>query len=357
MNEGSGERRLQDKAFLWLLVAVSLAFAWILQPFFGAILWAAVIAILFVPLQRRLAARFRGRRTLAALATLVAVLLIVILPLAFITTALVQEAAGYYARMKAGEINFGQYFRQVFDTLPAWALELLERYGLVDFQAVQERVSGSMLAASQWLASRALTFGQGTFDFLVSFFIMLYLLFFLLRDGDDIVARMKEAIPLRMSQQRELLEKFNVVIRATVKGNLVVALVQGLLGGLIFWILGIKGPLLWGVLMAVLSLLPAVGTALVWGPVALWLLATGNVVQGVVLIAYGVLVIGLVDNVLRPLLVGKDTKMPDYVVLISTLGGLAVFGVTGFIVGPVIAALFIAAWDIFSTPKEIIPSA
>ena len=108
--------------------------------------------------------------------------------------------------------------------------------------------------------------------------------------------------------------------------------------------------------MAVLSLLPAVGTALVWGPVAIWLLATGSVTQGVVLIAYGVLVIGLVDNVLRPILVGKDTKMPDYIVLISTLGGLAIFGVNGFIVGPVIAAMFIAAWDIFSAPKEIIPA-
>jgi predicted PurR-regulated permease PerM len=357
MNEGSGERRLQDKVFLWLLVGVSLAFAWILQPFFGAILWAAVIAILFVPLQRRLVARFRGRRTLAALATLLAVMLIVILPLAFVTTALVQEATGIYERMKAGEINFGQYFRQVIDALPGWATGMLERYGLMDFRAVQERVSESMLSGSKWLGSRALTFGQGTFDFVVSFFIMLYLLFFLLRDGDDIVARIRDAMPLRMSQQRELLEKFNVVIRATVKGNLVVAIVQGILGGLIFWILGIKGPLLWGVLMAVLSLLPAVGTALVWGPVAIWLLATGSVMPGVVLIAYGVLVIGLVDNVLRPVLVGKDTKMPDYVVLISTLGGLAVFGVAGFIVGPVIAALFIAAWDIFSTPRETIPSA
>jgi predicted PurR-regulated permease PerM len=273
-----------------------------------------------------------------------------------VSTALVQEAAGIYQKMKAGEINFGQYFRQVFDTLPAWAHNLLERFGLTDFEAVQAAFSENALKASQFLASQALTFGQGTFDFLVSFFIMLYLLFFLLRDGDAIMARMREAIPLRRSQQRELLDKFNVVIRATVKGNLVVAIVQGILGGLIFWILDIRGALLWGVLMAVLSLLPAVGTALVWGPVAIWLLATGSLTQGIILIAFGVLVIGLVDNVLRPILVGKDTKMPDYVVLISTLGGLAVFGVTGFIIGPVIAAVFIAAWDIFSSPKEILPA-
>jgi predicted PurR-regulated permease PerM len=344
-------RRLEDKAFLWLLLVVTLAFAWIVGPFHGAVLWASVIAILFAPLQRALVRRFGGRATLAALATLGIVVLIVILPLAFVGTALVQEAAGIYEKMKAGEINFGQYFRQVFDALPAWVHELLERFGLFDFEAVQERVSENMLKASQFVASRAVNFGQGTFEFLVGFFIMLYLLFFLLRDGDAVVARMRAAIPLRREKLAALLEKFNVVIRATIKGNLVVAILQGILGGIIFWFLDIRAPLLWAVLMAVLSLLPAVGTALVWGPVAIWFIATGSVVQGVVLIAYGVLVIGLVDNIVRPILVGKDTKMPDYMVLISTLGGLAIFGINGFIIGPVIAAMFMATWGLFSAPR------
>ena len=146
----------------------------------------------------------------------------------------------------------------------------------------------------------------------------------------------------------KLVTKFTTVIRATVKGNIVVAASQGALGGLIFWILGIQGPVLWGVSMAFLSLLPAVGAGLIWVPVAIYFLATGAVWQGVVLTAFGVGVIGLVDNVLRPILVGKDTKMPDYVVLISTLGGMALFGLTGFVIGPVIAALFIASWDLFS---------
>ena len=130
------------------------------------------------------------------------------------------------------------------------------------------------------------------------------------------------------------------------------ALLQGALGGLIFWFLGIGAPLLWGVVMAFLSLLPAIGAALVWMPVAVYLLATGAVWQGVVLILYGMLVIGLVDNFLRPILVGKDTKMPDYVVLISTLGGIATFGLNGFVIGPVIAAMFIAAWDLFSESRR-----
>jgi predicted PurR-regulated permease PerM len=133
-----------------------------------------------------------------------------------------------------------------------------------------------------------------------------------------------------------------------VKGTILVAIVQGALGGLIFWLLGIHAPVLWGVVMAFLSLVPAVGAAVVWLPVALYLLATGAVWQGVVLIAFGAGVIGLVDNLLRPYLVGKDTAMPDYIVLISTLGGIAIFGLNGFVIGPLIAAMFIAVWDIAS---------
>jgi predicted PurR-regulated permease PerM len=181
---------------------------------------------------------------------------------------------------------------------------------------------------------------------------MLYLLFFLLRDSDSLLRQLRAAIPLRPDRLVALAEKFTVVIRATVKGNIVVAIVQGALGGLIFWLLGIHGPVMWAVVMAVLSLLPAVGAALVWLPVAVYLLATGSVWQGLGLIAFGVLVIGLVDNVLRPLLVGKDTRMPDYVVLISTLGGIAIFGVNGFVIGPVIAAMFIAVWGIFASSRQ-----
>jgi predicted PurR-regulated permease PerM len=127
--------------------------------------------------------------------------------------------------------------------------------------------------------------------------------------------------------------------------------VQGALGGLIFWLLGIHAALLWAVLMAAVSLLPAVGTALIWLPVAVYLLASGSVSKGIVLVAYGVVVIGLVDNVLRPVLVGKDTKLPDYVILVSTLGGIAIFGFNGLVIGPVIAAMFMAAWDIFAASR------
>ena len=339
---------LEDKTFLLLIIAVSLAFAWILWPFYGAVFWATVLAIVFAPLYRRLSRSMRQRRTLAALATVMIILMMVILPLTLIAALLLQEGFSVYERIQSGELNFGRYFQQVFGALPAWVTDLLDRFGLTNLGLMQERLSSSLMKGSQFLAAQALNIGQNTFDFIVNLFIMLYLLFFLLRDGDDLSKRIKDAIPLRAEQQRDLFNKFTTVIRATVKGNIVVAVVQGALGGLIFWFLGVHAPVLWAVLMAFLSLLPAVGAGLVWLPVAIYFLVTGAAWQGVVLIAYGVLVIGLVDNVLRPILVGKDTKMPDYVVLISTLGGMAIFGLNGFVIGPVIAAMFMAVWDIFS---------
>jgi predicted PurR-regulated permease PerM len=345
-------RDLDDRAFLLLLAAVSLAFAWILRPFFGAVLWGIILAIVFAPLHHRLARGMRQRRSLAALATVLIIVLMVVLPLVLIAVSLLQQASGVYASLEAGELDYGRYFQQVFGALPPWAADLLDRVGLTNLGAVMERVSAGLMKASQFLAARALTIGQNTLNFVVSLFIMLYLLFFLLRDGDELFGLVRKAVPLRPEQQHALFEKFTVVVRATIKGNIVVALLQGALGGLIFWFFGIGAPLLWGVLMAFLSLLPAVGTALVWLPVAIYFLVTGALWQGVILIAYGVFVIGLVDNVVRPILVGKDTKMPDYVVLISTLGGIALFGINGFVVGPLIAAMFLAAWSIFSASRS-----
>ena len=169
--------------------------------------------------------------------------------------------------------------------------------------------------------------------------------------------RISKAVPLQGDQKQALFQKFAIVVRAMIKGTIFVAIIQGTLGGLIFWALGIHAPVLWGVMMALLSLLPAVGAAVVWFPVAIYLLATGSVWQGIVLLAFGAGVIGLVDNVLRPYLVGKDTRMPDYIVLISTLGGIVTFGLSGFVLGPLIAAMFIAVWDISSSAMSASPGA
>ena len=340
----------QNKTFLLLLVAVSLAFAAILWPFYEAVFWGVVLAILFSPLHRRLLLRMPRRHNLAALTTLVLCLIVVILPMTLLSISLIQEATHIYDRLRSGQLNVGDYFQQIIAALPSWALELLNRLELTSMAALQQKLSTIAVQGSQLIATRALNIGQNTFQFLISLGIMLYLLFFLLRDGAALAIRVRNAVPLEEAHKRDLSQKFTTVIRATVKGNIVVAASQGLLGGFIFWALGIQGPVLWGVLMAFLSLLPAVGAGLIWVPVAIYFFATGALWQAVTLTAFGVFVIGLVDNILRPVLVGKDTKMPDYVVLISTLGGMALFGLNGFVIGPVITALFMATWDLFA-PK------
>lgn len=343
---------LENKTFLLLLLLVTLAFFWVLWPFYGAVFWGAIFALMFSPIFLGLLRKMPQKRTLAAVLTVSFILVLVILPVGFISALLAQEAVSVYQRVQSGDLSVSRYFQQVFDALPAWSTGLLERSGLNNLGLIQARISESLTKGSQFIATQALGIGQNAFDFFVSFFIMLYLLFFFLRDGSALSRRIREAIPLEADIKRNLFSKFTTVIRATVKGNIAVAMLQGALGGLIFWILGIHAPVLWGTLMAFLSLLPAVGAALVWIPVAIYFLATGAVWQGVVLIAFGVLVIGLVDNILRPVLVGKDTKMPDYVVLVSTIGGMSLFGLNGFVIGPVIAAMFMAAWDIFAKARQ-----
>ncbi len=342
---------LEQKVFLALLLVVTLAFGWILFPFYGAVFWAVILAILFAPLQRRLYERLSHRPNLTALITLLVALVVAVLPVILITGLIVQEGSSLYQQIESGELDVGSFVNGAKEMLPETLQSQLRRFGLGDFDQMRDRLASGALEGSQFLATKAFSFGQGTFQFLVSFFVMLYLLFFLIRDGRELVAKIRRAMPLSDNKKRRLFSKFTRVVRATVKGNIVVAATQGFLGGVIFAILGIPGSLLWGVLMAFLSLLPAVGAGLIWTPVAIYFLLQGMIVQSVILTLYGVLVIGLVDNILRPILVGKDTKMPDYLVLISTLGGLALFGLNGFVIGPLIAALFMSAWGLFTASE------
>jgi predicted PurR-regulated permease PerM len=341
-------RDLEHHTLIVLLVAVSLGFAAILWPFYGAILWATVLAIVFAPLYRRLLRDMGGRRNIAALVGMLIIVTMVILPLTLTAASLLQEATSLYETIEAGQTDFGQFIQQVVNALPTWATDILDRLGLSNLSEIQQRVSSALVQGSKFLAAQALSIGKGTANFVISLFIMLYLLFFFLRDGSALAKRIKDAIPLPPEQKRALFTKFTIVIRAMFKGTLLVAIVQGALGGLIFWFLGIHAPVLWGVVMGLFSLVPALGAAVVWLPTAIYFLATGSIWEGIVLIAFGAFVIGLVDNLLRPFLVGKDTELPDYLVLISTLGGIAMFGLNGFVIGPVIGAMFIAVWDIFS---------
>lgn len=338
---------LYFRSFLVMLTFATVGFIWVLLPYYAALFWATVLAVLFYPVQRRLHARLRGRANLAAMITLIIVLLIVIIPTLFITGALIQEIATAYKRISSGEFNLGMYFEQVVTALPPSVHNALNMLGVGDVLSVREKLQQGALTGGRFLATQAVSLGQNTAQLLIGLGVMLYVLFFLLRDGAQLARQSKQLIPMSETHKQHFIRKFATVVRATVKGNIVVAITQGALGGLIFWILGIQGALLWGVVMTVLSLLPAVGAALIWAPVAVYFLVTGSIIQGIILILFGVLVIGLIDNLLRPILVGKDTKIPDWLILVSTLGGISVFGLNGFVIGPLTAALFMSAWDLF----------
>lgn len=339
------QEKMELRTFLLCLLLVSVGFLLLLQPFFGPIFWACAIAIIFYPVQQRILKRFKGRRNLSALITLLLCMVIVVLPIMFVVSSAINEGIQLYQQIESGKINPSQYIEKFRTAFPV-AERFFDRFG-IDVSKLKESAANTAMSGSKALAKSTLSIGQNAFVFFVDLFLMLYLTFFMLRDGNKLIDLLVRALPLGDARERMLFALFAEVTRATVKGNLVVAIVQGTLGGLMFWFLGIPGALLWGVLMAVASLIPAVGPALIWAPVALYLLATGEMVDAAILAAFGAGVIGLIDNILRPILVGRDTKLPDYIVLLSTLGGLAIFGINGFVVGPLVAALFMAFWGIF----------
>jgi predicted PurR-regulated permease PerM len=343
--------------FLLSLVALAtLAFLWLAAPFSGAILWAVIAAVLFEPFNTRLLSAMPRRRNGAAVATLLVIVCVVVVPAMLLGAALLSEAAAFYARVRNGEIDFGRLFVETQNHLPDWARGWLTDIGLGDVGGLRTKLGQGFASSFQSVAGQILNIGQGAFGFFLALGVMLYLTFFFLRDGHDLAARIERSIPLRAEQRAILVAKFVMVIRATIKGSLIVALLQGTVGGLTFWLLGIPGALLWGVAMGVFSLFPAIGTGLIWVPVTVYLLATGAIWQGSVLFLCGFFIISSVDNVVRPILVGRDARMPDYVVLVATLGGFELMGFNGFVIGPVIAALFMAVWDIFGSEQGLAPA-
>ncbi|MFQ1680857.1 AI-2E family transporter [Pantoea dispersa] len=334
--------------FIVILAIVTIAFFDVLAPYFSAILWAAILAVIFAPLKSLLRRKMGDRDGLASFVTLLIICLIVFTPLAIITSSLVVEINTVYTKLQTNSAQFPTVFASLLQHLPEWAQTWLADHDLNNAAQIQQKLSGFALKGGQYMAGSVFLIGKGTFTFTVGFGVMLYLLFFLLKDGAWLVGLILEALPLSTYVKHHLLMKFAAVSRATVKGTVVVAVVQGVLGGFAFWITDIDGSLLWGALMAFLSLIPAVGSAIVWVPAAIFFFATGALWKGLFLVGFFVIVVGLVDNILRPLLVGKDTKMPDYLILIATLGGMEVYGINGFVIGPLIAALFIACWNLLS---------
>jgi predicted PurR-regulated permease PerM len=333
------------QAFLLLLVAgISLLFVLVIRRFLLAVLLAAVFAGMAYPLYRWLLRRVRGRRALAAVATILVLVLGVALPLAGFLTMVAAEAvqvsqgAGDWFQQQQGRLDD---LRRLAERIP-FAGRLVPESGTVveQFREVAGRTGGA-------LVGKVAAATRGTLSFLLQLFVLLYAMFFFLLDGPDILRKILYYIPLDPAEEEALLERFVSVTRATLKGSLLIGAIQGATAGLAFWAVGVPGAAFWGTVMVVLSVIPAVGAALVWVPAVVYLFLVGKVAAGVGLFVWCALVVSTIDNFLRPRLVGRDARMSDLLILLSTLGGIFVFGAVGFIVGPIVAALFVTIWHIY----------
>ena len=344
--------RFEQGGFLLFLALVSGALLIVILPFSQPLLWAVLAAVLFQPLYRWFLARRGGRETQSALLSLLVILLAVVLPALWIGSAVVAEATQLFLAFREGRIDVALYFEQVFAALPASLQLSLDRAGFGDFGEVQAQLTDLVQASLGLIAQQALAIGGSVFGFFLGIAIALYVGFFLLRDGHAIGEHVLRVLPFSRGVADRLAERFLVLVRATIKGSVVVGIVQGALGAITFWIVEIPSILLLGVIMAIASLLPAVGPAIVWVPAAIYLLATGAIWEGIVVIVLGVALIGMIDNILRPILVGRDTGIPDWLILVTTLGGIALFGLSGIVIGPLVAGLFLASWSILGEQRS-----
>jgi predicted PurR-regulated permease PerM len=340
--------RIGQWFLLILAVLISVVFYRVIEPFVMALFLAAIFAGMSYPLYQALVKRTRGAQTLSALITLMAAICLVVVPTILFVGILAGEAVTVSQSVgpwiegqmdSPGSVdrlvgNWARGLPVVGDLIP-------EREVVIGKLGEFAGRLGGFLVASLASATR------GTATFFLQLFVMLYSMYFFLIRGREAMRNVLYLIPLNSAQEDQLVSRFVSVTRATIKGSLVIGLLQGALAGLGFFVAGIGGSIFWGTIMAVLSVIPAVGAALIWIPAVIYLLAVGKVGVGIGLLLWCLVIVSSVDNILRPILVGRDTEMPDVLVLLSTLGGIAMFGIMGVIVGPIVAALFLTVWNLY----------
>jgi predicted PurR-regulated permease PerM len=349
--------RLQRWFLLLLALLITIGFYRVVEPFIISVLMAAIFAGMTRPVFQWLVKKTRGREVTSAVLTVLAILILIIGPAIFFVGMLanealnVSESVGPWIQAQAENpgaigLRFGNWARNlpvVGALLPEWEV-ILGKLG-----EIAGNIGGFLVSG---LASAT----RGTVNFILQLCIMLYANYFFLRSGKEALAKIMYLVPLESEQEDRLVSRFVSVTRATLKGTLAIGVIQGTLAGLAFAIAGIDGAIFWGTIMAVLSIIPAVGAAIVWIPAVIYLFATSHVLAGVGLLVWCGIVVGSSDNILRPILVGKDTKMPDLLVLLSTLGGIGVYGALGVIIGPIIAALFLTVWELYGEAfRDVLP--
>jgi predicted PurR-regulated permease PerM len=352
-SSGINAERFRATFLLLLVVAISLLFFAMVRSFLMAVFLAAIFSGLLYGLYQRLVRWFKGRESLASIATILIFIFALLIPLSgflgIVTTQAldVSQAVGPWLQQQA--------------TSPDDLDRLIQRLPFADAVApyqgqITQKVGELAENLGQFVFAKLAAATKGTVMFFFMLFVMLYAMFFFLKDGPAVLNRILYYMPLSPEAENRLVEKFVSVTRATIKGTLVIGVAQGALAGAAFALAGIKGAAFWATVMAVLSILPGIGIALVWVPAAIYLLVIGKTAAGIGLALWCGLVAGTVDNLLRPRLVGRDTEMPDLLILLATLGGLVLFGAVGIVVGPIVAALFLTIWEIYGEFfKSVLP--
>ena len=341
-------KKVQNIIFISLLGLVTLVFLYLIKPFFTPLFWAAVIAGIFKPLYERLLLKL-NRPNLSATLMLLMVALIIILPASFIASLLITESMQVYNSASADTSAVEQKFR---DVLGAVTNHPYIKHFSMDDQFIIEKFSETVKSIANYIFVHLTNLTQDTLVFLIQFGVMFYTLYFFFRDGDKILRRTMRMCFLESGKGKVLYDHFIATARATLKATMLLGGLQGISGGIIFYIAGIEGAIIWGLLMVVLAILPGIGCSIIWAPAGMIMLLSGHLWQGVAILTFGMLVIGLGDNLLKPLLIGNDVEMHPLLIFLSTLGGLVVFGLSGFVIGPIITSLFLAIWDMYDQSSE-----
>jgi predicted PurR-regulated permease PerM len=342
----TSDERFRRNFILVMTVAYTIAFIAMIGGFAEALLMAAVFAGIMYPLYRWFETRLGGRSTSASLLTLLTTVLAILIPL-IVLLGLVAEQAIVVADKAGPWIEQQLSESQVKGGgLPAW----LPFSGKLE--PFREEIIAKLGELAQqtgvFLAASLARLSEGTLVFFFQLFIMLYAMFFFLISGPQLIKKIMGYVPLSENDKARMLDVGLSVSRATIKGALLIGIIQGTLAGIGFTIAGIDAAVFWGAIMAVLSILPGIGAPLIWVPAVIYLLMSGQTAAGIGLLVWCAGVVGSIDNFLRPVLVGRDTKMPDLLILLSTLGGVALFGATGLVLGPILAALFLTMLAIYS---------
>ena len=318
-----------------------------LRPFIGVLAWAVVLVIVFYPVHRRLASRV-GRRSLGALLSCILVVLIAVIPLTLITLALAEELAKVLPNLPSQLSQLMNPQTSVIGRVAEW---VQRRFG-VDPLSSQQFIVEQLERSGQFMLGFSVSLVGNIAGGIVKAFFVVFTMYYLFRDGDKIVDKLPEAFPLKREQSEEIIARTQEVVSASVYGVVSIAALQGLLGGIAFWILGIPSPLLWAVLMAFVCMIPMLGSFLVWAPLAIYLGLNGYWARAITLAIWGGLVISMVDNFLRPKLIQNQTRLHELFVFFSVLGGISVFGLLGIVLGPVVLAITLGLLQTFRRREE-----